>query len=110
MTTDIQAVAIARLKVLGWDFDRIVTTAATKDYNTAVGVKAAIVRIRRDSELPQHWLNAEYQSEGSNAVANCIGFLPDAIGAELVEAKVDHFIASVERAIANTYAVRLLNS
>ncbi len=111
MNTNIQAVAMGHLSAShGWKIDRILTNVATKDHDTAVGPKQASVRIKFDAECSQYWLNAEYYSEGRNALAGCIACFPATADDATVEAHVDAFVASATKMIGGTYAARLLTN
>jgi len=109
MSLDIKKVVMQRLVSLhGWTQDSLLDFAATKQYPTAVGMKQASVRIRKDSTEPQYWLNGEYQSEGNNALAACVGCIRADLQIEEVEALVDTFAAKADKTVSETYAARLL--
>ena len=95
----------------GWQLSRwrpeLLPNAMSRKYETAVGLKEALVWIvpaQSDSALQ---LTAEYWSEGRNALSCCFSRIPVAEEEEVAISKVSAFLAGVEKSITETYAVRL---
>ncbi len=109
MIQQVQNLAVEEFTRAGWKGDRLLPHVLNKVYATAVGPKEATVRadVVHASEIV--WLNAVYWSEGRNVAATCYAFLASTADKEVVISKVERFLADVEKAIAGSYAVKLLH-
>ena len=106
---DIATAIVDRLVALhGWYTDRILKNWVAKEYDSAVGPKRASLRVTFDAENNQFFLNCEFTSAGEDVLAGCLAVIPATATAAEVEAAVDAHIARAEKAIAGSYAVRLL--
>lgn len=106
---DISVAMIDRLVAQhGWYTDRIVKNWVGKEYDSAVGLKRAQLWTTLDAEYNQIFLKGEFTSAGENVLATCLGIIPGTATAEEVDAAVDAYIVNAEKAIAGSYAVRLL--
>lgn len=104
--TLIQAQFVQALVARGWYPDRVRVDVAFKDFDTAAGGRTAVVycRLNKDGD---HVLTGDYQSEGRNALSTCWAmFRPGADEATLA-GEIDKFAAAVEKAIGETYAMRI---
>ncbi|MBU9200119.1 hypothetical protein KTD31_01710 [Burkholderia multivorans] len=100
-----------QLAAYGWARDEThQLRAGTRKYETAVGLKQASVRLNRGSEHERYYLTAYYESEGRNAAACCFAFIPMTASEDEVATAVDAFIDAVDKAISETYAVRLIKA
>ncbi len=83
----------------------------TKDYMTAVGRKTAIVNFflvgSETNPDPKIWICGTYQSEGRNVLESSNAYVRPSTPLEEIPEMVERFLASVEKAIAETYAMRL---
>jgi hypothetical protein len=106
------ALLMARLRTAhGFTPDRIFPTFASKDFMTAVGWKTAVIRVVvPDNGLNQIWLMGEYQSEGKNALVGCMAIMPQDADEATLNAHIDKFSQDVDKAVAETYAGRLLKA
>jgi len=109
MIQQVQNLAVEEFTRAGWKGDRLLPHVLNKVYATAVGPKEATVRADVVHASEMNWLNAVYWSEGRNVAATCYAFLASTADKEVVISKVERFLADVERAIAGTYAVKLLH-
>lgn len=102
------ASVIAMFATSGWKVDADWQCTGTKPYETAVGPKEAIVyaRVGREGGIV---IEGEYQSEGRNALSTCWGRVPDKAEESVQMAAVDRWIAEADKAVAGTYAARLLS-
>jgi len=108
---ELQETVIARLLTHhGWASDRLRKTVAYKDYESAVGLKRAVVWITYDAECKQFWMHGEFTSAGEDVLATCYSCISAAADQNTVSNAVDSFVADAERRIAGSYAVRLLRS
>ncbi|WP_434715594.1 hypothetical protein [Paraburkholderia sp. A3RO-2L] len=98
-----------QLAAHGWSIDRLLKSAK-REYETAVGLKQASVWFRKDSEVDQFWLSAQYDSEGCNAAACCYAIVPEKASEDAVAAAVDAFIENLDNTVSQTYAARLLKA
>ncbi|HDR9105462.1 TPA: hypothetical protein QDB04_002303 [Burkholderia vietnamiensis] len=102
---------VEQLAAYGWALYTVSSLpAGTREYATAVGLKQASVWLSKSSEYERYYLTAHYESEGRNAAASCFAFIPMAASEDEVATAVDTFIASVDKAISETYAARLLKA
>lgn len=109
MTQNLQELMVRHLtECHGWTPDRLLSTVTTKDFDTAAGTRQATIRCTFDPLYKQYWLNGEYLSEGRNALSSCIVCVPLAADPQAALVAVDVFVADVDKAIGETYAVRLL--
>lgn len=92
----------------GWSQDRIKTNWVSKEYDSAVGLKRACLWATFDAVYNQVLMNGEFTSAGENVLAICFSCIREDADTVTLEAAVDAFIAQVEKAIAGSYAVRLL--
>jgi len=96
----------------GWQLPRWrpewLPNAMARNYETAVGLKEALVWIVPAQSGLALKLSAEYWSEGRNAVSCCFSTILVAEEEEVAISKVSAFLVDVEKSIAETYAVRLL--
>lgn len=92
----------------GWTPDRIISNAATRQYMTAVGLKQASLRVTVCRTTKATYIWPEYQSEGRNAVANCIGHIAATATEAEALAALDAFVVKLDAAVSRTYAARLL--
>lgn len=96
----------------GWaPFDKGIAIA-TKEYQTTVGLKEAVVYLYESSLLdergPLLMLSGHYYSEGRNVLEPHTVFIPKNADADSRYELVKAFIEKVDSEIASTYAVRLL--
>ena len=83
----------------------------TKDYMTAVGSKAAIVNFfllgSETNPDPKIWICGTYESEGRNVLESSNAYVRPSTPLEEIPEMVERFLACIEKAIAETYAMRL---
>lgn len=109
VSLDIATAVIDRLaEEHGWYTDRILKNWVGKEYDSAVGPKRAQLWLSFDAEYNQFFLKGEFTSAGENVLATCLSVIPGTATAAQVEAAVDAHIVQAEKAIAGSYAVRLL--
>jgi hypothetical protein len=102
------AVLFALLAEHGWTESEESRHAATKDFDTAVGVKEAIAYVRAWKEGPTAFtLSASYTSEGRNTLGMLHDLVPKAASEDEVRRIVAKFSAEVDRLVGETYAMRL---
>jgi hypothetical protein len=96
-----------RLVELGWTGEEY-TAIASKEYETAVGLKTAHVYVQdfgKDEDTVL--LTGDYQSEGRNCLSTTMVSIPKtAVGAE-VHAFAEKFAVQADAAVAQSYAARL---
>ena len=95
------------LESRGWTLIPSEAAIAYKMFATAVGEKVAHVYVSRGDGVHQT-LFGEYISEGRNIVENRGKLIPLFITDDLLKPLVESFIADVEAAIADSYAVKLM--
>jgi hypothetical protein len=97
------------LEQLGWQKDRIVD-AFGKTFETVVAPKRASIWLRFDQAGCRWWLtNGDFTSAGENALAGSYAiFLVDMSESEIRQT-VAALVAEMERKIAGSYSVRLLD-
>ena len=83
----------------------------TKDHMTAVGSKTAIVNFfllgLETNPDPKIWICGTYQSEGRNVLESSNAYVRPSTPLEEIPEMVERFLACIETAIAETYAMRL---
>lgn len=107
LAESVEQATMAYLVELGWT-QRDQFPSVTKDYQTAVGLRTATVRL--DDYGPKHdtlKLTGLYESEGHNVLSTTWAYIPLTASAELIRQMVDKFVAQAEAEIAKSYAVRL---
>ena len=93
-----------RLTELGWS--RVDGAAiAMKTYLTAVGQKVAFVYLYRSNCAT---ITGDYQSEGRNILEPLARLIPLDADSDAINGAVDTFAASVDKAIGESYAMKLL--
>lgn len=90
----------------GWYSDRIRLDVAFKDYDTAAGGRTAIVYCRKNSD-GNHVLTGDYWSEGRNALSTCWALFRPGTDEATIASEIDRFAAEAEKAIGQTYAIRI---
>lgn len=105
---DVLGLIIGCLVARGWTADRIVRNAVTKMFMTVVAPKQASIWVARSRESDRYVLTGQYESEGNNALSTCWAWIPDTAGEGKIVEAVDDYLARVDHAIDQTYAVRLL--
>ena len=95
--------------VHGWTNDPILKNLATKEYDSIVGEKKATLWFSFDAVNVQYLLKGTFVSAGEDVLAGHIACIPGDADQPTIEQHVDAYIAAVEKAIAGSYAVRLLN-
>lgn len=93
-----------------WNADRLLDCLVYKHYDTAVGPKKASLWVRKDREFPRYWMQGCYESEGRNVVESCFCFIAESADLAEIATKVDEYLSQVERAIGQSYAVKLLRN
>ena len=83
------------------------TAIAYKSFKTAVGEKVAHVYLTRGDEY-NRTLQGDYRSEGRNILEPRCQLIPFTANAAEVKTLVFAFISSIEAAIAESYAVKLM--
>lgn len=96
------------LRERGWTAKTERPDFVVKEFTTAVGIKAASAWCTRDSTQGSHWISGNYISEGDNALANCIGFIPKDADDEAIVAATLDFDAKACKAVRQTYAMKLM--
>ncbi len=78
-----------------------------KNYNTIVGVKAAVVYLYPSNNNEPLMLRGSYVSEGRNCIDSIYGF----ISANATNEQIDHaltaYLEEVDLVVSKTYAMRL---
>ncbi len=105
---DLLGQIIGCLVARGWTADRIVKNTVTKIFTTVVAPKQADLWIARSREADRYLITGQYESQGNNALSTCWAWIPFTAGEREVVHAVDDYLARVEHAIGETYAVRLL--
>lgn len=105
---DILGLIIGCLVARGWITDRIVRNTVTKMFMTVVAPKQADIWIAYSRESGCYVLTGQYQSQGNNALSTCWAWIPATAGEDEIAEAVDDYLARVDHAIDQTYAVRLL--
>lgn len=100
----------AAIAALGWK--AIDSTAiASKVFATAVGDKTAHVYLQDfGPESTGFMLHGDYQSEGRNILESQCVLIPKGSDDEQMRRLVAKFVQNAERAVAGSYAVRLLRT
>jgi len=83
-----------------WTTDRIVKNTVTKMLTTVVAPKQADIWVARSRESDRYLLTGQYST--------CWAWIPFTAGEREVAHAVDDYLARVEHAIGETYAVRPL--
>ncbi|CAN7385567.1 hypothetical protein [Variovorax sp. LjRoot178] len=104
--TPIQAQFLQTLVARGWYPDRVRADVASKDFDTAAGGRTAVVHCRLNKD-GDHVLAGDYQSEGRNALSTCWAMFRPETDEATISAEIERFAAEVEKAIGETYAVRI---
>ncbi len=94
------------LEMHGW----VATSGAAiaqKTFQTAVGQKVAHAYLSSGDSF-NRTLSGDYLSEGRNVLEPHGVLIPHAARFDMVVAHVSHFALSVDKVVAQTYAVRLL--
>lgn len=98
----------AALKTLGWTVTGGVAVAS-KMFDTAVGPKQALAYLENYGPNSDNYLlTGSYQSEGRNALEATIVQIPKTADVAAVVPLAERFSAKAEKAIADTYAAKLL--
>lgn len=106
VATPIQSQFVQALVARGWYPDRVRVDVASKDYDTAAGGRTAVVYCRQNSD-GDHVLTGAYESEGRNALATNWALFRPGTDAATVTDEIDRFADGVEKAIGETYAMRI---
>jgi hypothetical protein len=104
--TPIQSQFVQALVARGWYPDRVRVDVAFKDFDTAAGGRTAVVYcwLYKDGD---HVLAGDYQSEGRNALSTCWARFKPGAEEATVAAEIERFAVEVEKAIGETYAMRI---
>jgi len=78
---------------------------ASKDYETAVGIKTATVSLEPRSEGFQ--LVGNYQSQGRNILSTTWFTIPEGMSAEAISSGASAFVTQVDAEVDQSYARRL---
>lgn len=105
---DLLGLIIECLVARGWTTDRIVKNTVTKMFETAVAPKQADIWVARNRESDRCVLTGQYESQGNNALSTCWAWTPFTASEQEIAHAIDDYLAKVEQAIGETYAVRLL--
>lgn len=93
----------------GWTALNNSTAIASKTFDSAVGRKEAHVYLYEGSHDPYNGsLSGDYLSEGNNVLSTAGGLLPKPGTPEVWAAIALQFVQNAEKAIGDSYAVRLL--
>lgn len=108
MTTAMDA-AVSEIEAAGWSIKR--GPAAEKFYDSAVGPKKALIWVsRKADQVGNFTISGEFWSEGRNVAENQ-GLVLNALApAEDIPRLISSFLSGLERAIRDSYAVRLLET
>lgn len=103
-----QTVIVDQLAKHGWRALQGGTAIASKDYETAVGIKTALVYFNcsKSEDEPNASLMGDYWSQGNNVLA-CGTLIPKTAGDEEIRKLADQFAEQAEAAILESYAARL---
>lgn len=104
--TPIQAQFVRALVARGWYPDRVRCDVASKAFDTAAGGRTAVVYCRLNKD-GNHVLTGDYQSEGRNALSTCWSMFRPGTDEATIAAEIDRFATQVEKAIGETYAMRI---
>lgn len=97
---DLLVLIIGCLVARDWTTDRIVKNTVTKMLTTVVAPKQADIWVARSRESDRYLLTGQYST--------CWAWIPFTAGEREVAHAVDDYLARVEHAIGETYAVRPL--
>ncbi|TAL80699.1 MAG: hypothetical protein EPN77_19365 [Candidimonas sp.] len=108
---DTRALVFDRLSTVhGWKHIRPGDLLASKEYDSVVGAKQAVVWMNFDTAYDQFFLNGSFVSAGEDVLAICFSCIRNGSETHVVESLVDDFVAQAEKRIAGSYAVRLLRN
>jgi hypothetical protein len=108
--TDIPRTVIRNLISQGWIADRLLDDVATREFDTFVGTKTAIVYCKSSPGEKVVVLSGNYLSEGHNVLAASSVLIEANTGQDQLRTVVDRFLSSIEKRIRETYAMRLMAS
>lgn len=92
----------------GWRKDRIVD-AFSKTFDTVVAPKQASIWLRFEPERDRWWLaNGDFTSAGENVLAAAHAILPVGMTHSEIRRTVAALVVELERRVAGSYSVRLL--
>lgn len=102
------------LTVQGWKLvsqtDLEISIAlAKKDYQTAVGVKSATAFFYQTKEK-DFYLKAEYESQGQNIFPTLRYVMKETTTVHEIESIVSQFVSEIDKAVSDSYAVRVMVS
>lgn len=84
---------------------------ASKHFETAVGPKEAQLYLSDwGHDSPVYVINGIYQSEGRNVLSTTSAHIPKSVTKEDLLALVNNFAPSVDQAVSETYAAKLLKN
>ena len=111
MTNSLKNAITALLVVNGWKVE-VGTAVASKQYETAVGLKVALIyvgtKVWPESDLIQ--VTGDYQSEGRNALSATFSLIPLSLTAKQLAVQVAKYLDQVDYVVSLTYAAKLHNS
>lgn len=96
-----------RLVELGWTGEAY-TAIARKEYETAVGLKTALVYLADFGPSEETlMLTGDYQSEGRNALSTTMVSVPRLADESSLRLLAEKFAIAADAAVADTYAAKL---
>lgn len=103
----IESVVVMRLLELGWmSLDG--TAIAEKTYQTAVGEKSALVYLSDWCGSNVAHVTGQYWSEGRNIIEPLMAILAYETKPDAIRHQVDRIVSDLDKAVAESYAVKLL--
>ena len=95
----------------GWSPCERSTAVAVKTYDTAVGPKDAVLYLADwGASSDVYILSGNYESEGRNALSTTTAHIPKSVTKEDLLALVNNLAPSLDHAVSETYAARLLRT
>lgn len=111
LPSHVKAAVTESLITLGWSGLTSGTALAIKRFQTAVGVRDAHAYLKDyGPDTLRFALDGDYNSEGRNQLESHGVLIPKRADAETIQRMVTHFASSVDAAVGQTYARRLLTS
>lgn len=100
-----------QLQPHGWSPCERSTAVAMKTYDTAVGPKDAVLYLADwGASSDVYILSGNYESEGRNALSTTTAQIPKSVSKEGLLALVNNLAPSLDQAVSETYAARLLRT
>lgn len=107
---EVQDRVLQLLREGGWNEKAGRPDFVSKGFDTAVGRKRAsawCVASKGEGTEGTFYINGEYLSEGNNALANCIGYIPKDADDAAIAAVVQGFLDQAQHSIEESYAMKL---